>query len=217
MTANRLARQSKRYKSSDIEVPEGWCSLRIRKQDSRTVRLKEKSEDEAQHGPKRGPGVGFNLLWLEFQNTRWLMHIAFGFVPSFLCSRTFSSSTFLPLLVSRLISHSVFLYHQTILPHGLYPRRECKLILSYIKRAYAANSRPFRTIATFSRSFKRYLCHINRISPLYAPAHECHPGPNTVCDGGLISSRWHRSDRRRKSVIPNEILPIDVHLFTVTP
>lgn len=96
MTAYRLAWQSKHYKSSDIEVPEVWCSLRIRKQDSRTVRLKEKSEDEAQHGPKRDPGVGFNLLWLEFQNTRWLMHIAFGFVPSFLCSRTSSSSTFLP-------------------------------------------------------------------------------------------------------------------------
>lgn len=32
-------------------------------------------------------GVEFNLLWLEFQNTRWLMHIAFGVAPSRLCSR----------------------------------------------------------------------------------------------------------------------------------
>lgn len=46
-------------------------------------------------GKRGGPGdrIGFNLLWLEFQNTRWLMHIAFGSVPTSLCGRT-SATTF---------------------------------------------------------------------------------------------------------------------------
>lgn len=46
-------------------------------------------------------------------------------------------------------------------------------------------ARPFPHPTTYrSRYFKRYLCHINRISLLYAPAQE----GNSVCDGGLISS-----------------------------
>lgn len=88
LTTYRLVRQSKRYKSSDIDVPQNRCSLCIRKQDSRTSRLKEASGGTGPNISRRGgPGIGFNLLWLEFQNTRWLMHIAFGSVPSFLCSR----------------------------------------------------------------------------------------------------------------------------------
>lgn len=130
----------------------------------------------------------FNLLWLEFQNTRWLMHIAFGAVPSRLCSRTSSYSPLRPRSPENFPTT-----HVCALLYGPLPslRGQCKLILSCSKRREASPSLP-SSLANFpipsirlsvslclsnSLSYSFVLSRVNdiyamliEISPLYAPA-----------------------------------------------
>lgn len=78
---------------------------------------KRRGNIRGKRGRGGGPGIGFNLLWLEFQNTRWLMHIAFGSVPTSLCGRT--SATFPSIPPLPLISRS----RRPSPPPSLSPRR----------------------------------------------------------------------------------------------
>lgn len=142
-------------------------------------------------------GIEFNLLWLEFQNTRWLMHIAFGAAPSRLCSRIYppfpspslvyhhrisslpNSPLCVPLYQPR---YHLFAANVNSFCHALsgakhhtppdLPQLLCLPIYLYLYFCHFSFSR-----------LKRYLCHTNWISPLYAlayrsilpPSAEYHP------------------------------------------
>lgn len=127
-------------------------------------------------GKRGGPGdrIGFNLLWLEFQNTRWLMHIAFGSVPTSLCGRT-SATTF----PSPLPPPTPFLSPDLSLSPLLLSVPRLTDVNSFCHRI---NSRPHTQLTplplfSFPRviRFKRYLCRVNRTRLLHVCIHGCHP------------------------------------------
>lgn len=164
---------------------------------------KRRGNIRGKRGRGGGPGIGFNLLWLEFQNTRWLMHIAFGSVPTSLCGRT--SATFPSIPPLPLISRS---RRPSPPPLSLSPSSNGRKLILSSHQATAHNS-PYSPLLPspppffWVIRFKRYLCRVNRTA--MCPLHVCHP-TDGVRDGGTrISSR--RRYRSRKSVVRDEIPP----------
>lgn len=153
VTAYRLARQSKRCKSSRHRAVHYAAANRTVRHDGSPRKETGLLYTRKRREGRGGPGIGFNLLWLEFQNTRWLMHIAFGSVPTSLCGRT--SATFPSILPPPSISLA-----RTNPP--LPSSNGRKLILSsHQAAAHDSPPRPFSRVARF----KRYLCRVNRTVP----------------------------------------------------